>query len=225
MYPFPYLPPTLSREIFAELCRSLPPPADETQSARDARDTIAMAAVAGLNPADAAEAMLAVQVVLAEAHARDCLRLATKHCNDLPTAFRCRSQAAAQMRQMHQALRALRQSQAIRPDAQATHQPAEEQPAEPQADAPHSVAVPRSDAPGSDAPTRPPVLYPLTVRRDEPTPWFDRYPPGPSAADPIHNPIAATATQLGLPRFAWAWVKPPRNGHPINGDESHMKQH
>lgn len=119
MYPFPTLPDSLAREIFADLCATLPPPLDDSAESRDARDIMAMEAVAALAPADAAEAMLAVQAVVAEAHARDCLRLANQYRSDMATAIRCRAQAAAMMRQMHRALRALRQTQALRPPIEA----------------------------------------------------------------------------------------------------------
>lgn len=119
MHPFPTLPAALAHEIFANLCASLPPPLEDTPDSRDARDIMAMEAVAALAPADAAEAMLAVQVVAAEAHARDCLRLANDHRGDIRTAIRCRAQASAMMRQMHQSLRTLRQTQAMRPPLEA----------------------------------------------------------------------------------------------------------
>lgn len=119
MHPFPALPATLAQEIFASLCAALPPPLEDTQASQDSRDIMAMEAVAALVPADAAEAMLAVQAVAAEAHARDCLRLANEHRADIRTAIRCRAQAASMMRQMHKALRSLHQAQAQRPPREA----------------------------------------------------------------------------------------------------------
>jgi hypothetical protein len=211
MYPFPNLPPALSREIFAALCRSLPQPVDDTQQARDARDTMAMAAVAALDPDDTAEAMLAVQVVVAEAHARDCLRLATEHRDDLPTACRCRAQAASMMRQMHQALRVLRQTQALRPIVPAEHLP--------------EANSPRPPAPPPPPPARHgPNLYPFPPisGRDVASSRHDAARLGagvwPPAASDDPDPASIPA---GLPRFAWAWVKPGRHIRPINGDISH----
>lgn len=203
MYPFPNLPPALSREIFASLCRSLPPPADETQQARDARDTFAMAAIAALDPSDTAEAMLAVQVVTAECHARDCLRLATEHRHDLPIAFRCRSQAAALMRQMHQALRALRLAQAQRPSV-AVNLPLE-----------HPADLLPDLPPEPEPVTRKPMPNRVT---QTPEPWSPR-------VTVPEDVAAAAATQLGMPRFAWAWVRPGFGALPATGDSSRLQRH
>jgi hypothetical protein len=191
MYPFPTLPPRLSREIFAALRQALPNPTEDTQDAIDARDMIAMAAVAALNPIDAAEAMLAVQVVSTEAHARDSLRLSNLPNTDLPTILRCRAQAASMMRQMQQALRALHRMQAMRP---------REEPAQPdltpQVDA-SQVGAPLADPPAVVSPPHA-ARHAPAVQHPDPRP---RHPDAPPS--PYPHP-----SELGMPRFAWAWVRP-----------------
>ena len=127
MRTLPNLPATIAREAYASLCGVLPPPAIDTPETRAARDDEAMAAVAILRPADAFEARLAVDVVTAEAHARDCLRLAAKYCNDVTTALRCRAQFAVMMRQMQSALRTLQRMQAARQDTDAASAPGDDQ--------------------------------------------------------------------------------------------------
>ena len=59
MHPIPNVPDQLAREIYAELCRDLPPPSPDTPEARTVRDQRAMAAVAALIPENAFEAELA----------------------------------------------------------------------------------------------------------------------------------------------------------------------
>lgn len=54
------LSPSISREAYARLCASLPPPVPDTPETRAARNDIAMMAVADLRPATAYEARLAV---------------------------------------------------------------------------------------------------------------------------------------------------------------------
>ena len=115
----PFFPPSLGNEIFAELCRSLPPPVEPTQAALDARDTIALTHLIALRPADTEEAMLAVRIVAAEAHARDALRLAGTAGDDTRLLMRCRNQAAAMMRTADRARKELRQCQTDRARARA----------------------------------------------------------------------------------------------------------
>jgi hypothetical protein len=65
MYSIPNLPDRLTREIYAELCTSLPSPATATPEGRASRDERAMTAVAHYLPENAAEAELAAQIVAA----------------------------------------------------------------------------------------------------------------------------------------------------------------
>lgn len=114
------LSPSISREAYARLCSSLPPPVPDTPEARAACNDIAMMAVADLRPATAYEARLAVDdIVAADAHAMDSFRLAAQHADELAVVFRCRAQAAAMMRQ-HRSMRLmLEREQVMRLAAQA----------------------------------------------------------------------------------------------------------
>ena len=103
----PNLPASVSREVFATLCASLPPPVTDTPEARAERDQTAMAAVAALRPANAYEARLAVQPG-----------------QDPDDARRLRAQANAMMRQEQSSLRALQRIQATREKAEAERNPA-----------------------------------------------------------------------------------------------------
>jgi hypothetical protein len=116
--PPPDFPVALAREVFARLCGSLPPPVVDTPEARAVRDDLAYAAVEALYPVDAAEALLAVQVVTTDARALACLRLADMPGRTEVEAHRNRAQALAMMRISHTALRALERRQAARQKAE-----------------------------------------------------------------------------------------------------------
>jgi len=124
MHSIPNLPPAIVRAVFADLCALLPPPAADTAETRADRDELAMAAVAALYPADAFEADLAVQIVGANAHAKECLRLAAAAGQDIWEARRCRAQAAVMMRHMQNGLRALERRQQTREKAEDAMHPA-----------------------------------------------------------------------------------------------------
>ena len=124
MQTLPNLPASVSREVFATLCASLPSPATDTPNTRADREQTAMAAVAALLPANAYEALLAAQIVLANYHAKDCLRLAALPGQDFDDARHCRAQANAMMRQEQSGLRALQRTQATREKAEAERNPA-----------------------------------------------------------------------------------------------------
>jgi hypothetical protein len=126
MYSIPNLPDRLTREIYAELCKSLPSPATATPEARASRDARAMTAVAHYLPENAAEAELAAQIVAADFHAKDALRavVAALAVPDAPEARRSRAQAALMMRQMHAGVRTLQRMQAERVKAEAAMRPA-----------------------------------------------------------------------------------------------------
>ena len=112
--PSPELPTPLARELFANLCDMLPPPASDTPEARARRDELAMTAATALHPADAFEAKLAARIVAMDAHAADSLRLAGLCGDDTPEMHRCRAQAISMARQADAALRALQRMQALR---------------------------------------------------------------------------------------------------------------
>src|SRR6185295_755518 len=121
----PDLPPSVTLEVLYTLETSMPPPVGARAEEREARMEMALAMVAALHPADAFEASLAAQVVAADAHAKDCLRLAVGPEQDAETARRCRGQAAAMMRLMQSGLRALQRTQAMREASATSANPAE----------------------------------------------------------------------------------------------------
>ncbi len=73
MHSIPNIPDALARSIYADLCRSLPPPPEDTPEARAMRDERAMTAVAHLLPENAAEAEIAMLIVAAQFRAREAL--------------------------------------------------------------------------------------------------------------------------------------------------------
>jgi hypothetical protein len=156
----PHLTPGVAREVFADLCGSLPPPHTDSPEARADRDETAMSAVASLRPNDPFEARLASQIIAANAHAMDCLRAAVQPNQQPEDVRRNRAQAATMMRHMHGGLRHLRHEQATRHKADerqsATTQrtdttiakpPALPSPAQQQ---PHRAITPRPATPPAD---------------------------------------------------------------------------
>ena len=93
---------------------SLPPPPSDDPEAVARRDRDAIAQVASLLPATAAEARLAARFVAADARAHECLRLAELYPTDLTQVLKCNAQAATMWRQSDSALRALQRIQAAR---------------------------------------------------------------------------------------------------------------
>ena len=96
------------------LSTSLPPPRDASPEALHRRNESAIAQVAALCPANAAEATLAAQYVAANAQAMECLRLTNHPGTDLVMALKCSAQAASMMRQSQAAFRTLLRTQAAR---------------------------------------------------------------------------------------------------------------
>ena len=74
MFSIPNVPDRLAREIYAELCGTLPPPSPDTPEALTIRDERAMAAVAALIPENHFEAELATKIVAQVFHAKHALR-------------------------------------------------------------------------------------------------------------------------------------------------------
>ena len=83
------------------------------------RDNAAIAQVASLLPANAAEAELAAQYVAACAQAMECLRDARDPAAPLGFVVQCRTHAASMMRQSQGALRMLLRLQAVRQQREA----------------------------------------------------------------------------------------------------------
>jgi len=108
------LPADAYWQLVHTLRLTLPPPPTEGAEDLARRDHAAMARVAALAPANAAEADLAAQFVAASEQWKDCLRLA-RQPETLPEwAMKCRAQAASMMRQANSALRLLLRMQATR---------------------------------------------------------------------------------------------------------------
>ena len=116
----PNLPAGIASHTLETFRDALPPPVPDTPENRAARDELAVAAFVALRPSDAFEAMLAVQIVLQEAHAADCLRLAAQHGADPAIARRNRALAGTMMKLARSELRTLRSRQAARPAAEET---------------------------------------------------------------------------------------------------------
>jgi len=93
---------------------SLPAPVPTTPESLIRRDNAAIAQVASLLPANASEATLAGQYVVANAHAIDCLQEAREPGIARELALKCRAQAASMMRQSQGAMRLLLRMQATR---------------------------------------------------------------------------------------------------------------
>jgi hypothetical protein len=74
---------------------SLPPPVTDTPDDLAHRDNAAIAQVAGLLPANAAEAHLAAQFVAANAQAMECLRLSRDPVMPIAQFLQCSAQSAS----------------------------------------------------------------------------------------------------------------------------------
>jgi hypothetical protein len=120
----PNLPPAVTFDVLHTLRTSLPPPVTDDPGDFDARIETAMAVVVAYHPGDISEALLAAQIVCADAHAKDCFRLAVAPAADADTTRRCRSQAAVMMRLMQSGLRSLQRTPEIREKLEAAMHPA-----------------------------------------------------------------------------------------------------
>ena len=91
----------LPRDAYYQLVHSLrgllPPPVTDAPEDEARRDNAAIAQVASLLPATAAEATLAAQFVAAHAHAADCLRLARRFESDGALFLKFTAQSASMM--------------------------------------------------------------------------------------------------------------------------------
>ena len=108
------LPADTYWQLVHTLRLALPPPLSDAPEDRLRRDHAAIARVAALAPANAAEADLAAQSVAASEHSKACLHLAQLPDTTADQAAKCRAQAIALMRLAQGALRLLLRLQQAR---------------------------------------------------------------------------------------------------------------
>lgn len=116
------LPASVQRYIHFELRQSLPPSPDGSPEMLAAHNDTALLAVAQLAPMNTGEALLAIQAIASEAHARDALRGASQHHHDPDQVRRHRAQSAMMTRQAAQARKELRIAQEARWESERRHQ-------------------------------------------------------------------------------------------------------
>ena len=110
-----HLPPgEVLQDLAMALRGALPPPAEDTPEGWARRDRAAMQTVASLQPANAIEGRLAVQFVVADAQASDCLRLVRAQPQEAEAALQCMAQATKLMRESKNSLGLLLRMQAKR---------------------------------------------------------------------------------------------------------------
>jgi hypothetical protein len=124
VFSIPNVPDSLAREIYADLCRDLPPPSPDTPEARTARDERAMAAVTALIPENAIEAELAALIVAKVFHAKHALRDASRPNLTVDALNSYRNQASRMDRDSQSGLRNLLRLQAERRKAEDALRPA-----------------------------------------------------------------------------------------------------
>jgi hypothetical protein len=124
MFSIPNVSDQLAREIYADLCRDLPPPSPDTPEARTARDERAMAAVAALIPENHFEAELAALIVAKVFHARHALHDASRPNLTVDALNRFRNQASRMDRDSQSGVRNLLRIQAERRKAEDAARPA-----------------------------------------------------------------------------------------------------
>src|ERR1700686_1473441 len=108
------LPAGAYYHLVRTLCLTLPPPLSDARDDLTRRNHAAVAGVAALVPANAAEAILAAEFVAASEQGRDCLRLAQLPATAPELAAKCRAQALSMMREAKSALRLLLKLQEAR---------------------------------------------------------------------------------------------------------------
>ena len=114
------LPADIYDYVVRTLRLTLPPPLSDSPEDRARRDGAVIAWIAALCPANLAEAVAAVQHVVASEYSMECLRQASHPELSLPGALRCRAEASSLMRRAQSALRLLLRMQAARQKTEAT---------------------------------------------------------------------------------------------------------
>src|SRR5260370_41714203 len=108
------LPADAYYHLIRTLCLTLPPPLTDSPDDLARRNHAAVARIAALVPANAAEADLAAMFVAASEQWKDCLRLAQLPETTPQMAAKCRAQGISMMRQAQSALRLLLRMQDVR---------------------------------------------------------------------------------------------------------------
>ncbi len=108
------LPADVYYQLIHSLCPTLPAPLTDSPEDLARRNRAAIARIAALCPANAAEADVAAQHVAASEQWKDSLRLAQEADTTSYWAQKCRAQANSMMRQANSALRLLLRMQAAR---------------------------------------------------------------------------------------------------------------
>jgi hypothetical protein len=108
------LPADAYYHLIRTLCLTLPPPLTDNPDDLARRNHAAIARIAALVPANAAEADLAAMFVAASEQWKDCLRLAQVHEATPGIAAKCRAQSLSMMREAKSALRLLLKLQEVR---------------------------------------------------------------------------------------------------------------
>ncbi len=108
------LPADAYSQLIRTLRQALPPPLGDSPEDLARRDHAAIARIAALHPANAAEADLAALYVAASEQWKECLRLVQQPDISAGWAMKCRAQANSMMRQAQSALRLLLRMQAAR---------------------------------------------------------------------------------------------------------------
>ncbi len=116
------LPADTYYQLVHSLCLTLPRPLTDSPEDRARRDHSAIARIAALCPANAAEADVAAQHVAASEQWKDSLRLAQEADTTSYWAQKCRAQANSMMRQANSALRLLLRMQAAREKREKTQE-------------------------------------------------------------------------------------------------------
>jgi hypothetical protein len=113
------LPADTYHQLIRTLRQTLPPPLGDSTDDLARRDHAAIARIAALTPANAAEADLAALYVAASEQWKDCLRLAQQPDISACWAMKCRAQANSMMRQAQSGLRLLLRMQVARQKTEA----------------------------------------------------------------------------------------------------------
>lgn len=119
---FATIPTSLMRFILGQLYSALPPVPGQDPDTLEARNQVALAAIARLTPMNTAEALLAVHAIACEAHASSALREAVLHHQDIRLVGQARAQSALMIREAMQVRKELRVMQEERRSAEHAHQ-------------------------------------------------------------------------------------------------------